>query len=395
MKQGAAAAAGELPGLNALRAIAAAFVVLGHIPMNQGAAGLPAPAWGAFFYRGQPAVLFFFTLSGFLITHLLLREAERTGEISIRRFYIRRMLRIWPLYFLVVALGLLVYKLLLPALGIPHEAAYSWSLALALYTLFLPNLMNALFNVGGILNPLWSIGIEEQFYLFWAPLVRRWRSRLPWVCAAVLGLFLALFVAQATGAFGMQRAKLFVGQLKFHFMAMGALAAWATHTHHERLLSAWPFRNRPAQVALLAVLVVFYFVGFGRAGQIAEELSQLVLYPWLVVNTSVNPRRVIAFDSALLSRLGVVSYGIYMLHMPAIYATSALFRVTTFWRGYPFGYLVAYYAIAIGSTLSAALLSYRFLEAPFLRLKQTKFQGVVVEPGAAVTPLPLSSSAAP
>ena len=105
-----AARSPQFPGLSALRALAALFVVIGHIPLNQAAARIPSPSWGAFFFRGQPAVLFFFTLSGFLITYLLLAEHEATGTISVRSFYIRRALRIWPLYFSVVAFGLLFYN---------------------------------------------------------------------------------------------------------------------------------------------------------------------------------------------------------------------------------------------------------------------------------------------
>lgn len=368
-----AAPPATLPGLDTLRALAALFVVLGHIPMNQAGAGLPAPAWGAFFFRGQPAVLFFFTLSGFLITYLLLLERRRTGTISVRRFYLRRVLRIWPLYFAVVALGLVVYKVLLPWLGIPHPADYAVGTAVLLYVCFLPNLMNALTPVGGILNPLWSIGIEEQFYLGWAPAVRRGARHLPWICLAVFAVFFGVFVASTANVFGTARAKLFTGQLKFHFMAAGAFAAWLLHTRPERLLAGWVFRSRAAQGLLLAAVAAYYFVGFVPGVAILEEALQVFLYAWLVLNTAANPRRIVGFTSRPLARLGVISYGIYMLHMPAVYATSALFRATTFWHGHLVAYLVAYYALAFGSTLLLAALSYRFFERPFLRLKDARF----------------------
>src|SRR5215203_4032689 len=156
-------------GLNSLRFFAALFVVIGHIPLNQGSVGLPNPSYGALFFRGAPAVSFFFTLSGFLITYLLLEERRRTGDVDVRSFYLRRVCRIWPLYFAVVFFGLFFYNALLPALGIGYRVEYSLPLAVLLYTFFLPNLMNSLYTVGGILNPSWSIGVEEQFYLFWAP----------------------------------------------------------------------------------------------------------------------------------------------------------------------------------------------------------------------------------
>ena len=77
---------GRFAGLDTLRFIAAIFVVVGHIPLNQASAGLPHPSWGALFFRGAPAVKLFFSLSGFLITYLLLDEMARTG-IRFDRFY--------------------------------------------------------------------------------------------------------------------------------------------------------------------------------------------------------------------------------------------------------------------------------------------------------------------
>ena len=135
-------------GLDPLRFLAALFVVIGHIPLNQASRHLPSPSYGALFFRGAPAVSFFFTLSGFLITYLLLVEIRRTGTVAVRKFYLRRVLRIWPLYFAVVAFGLVFYNLILPAAGIPYRVEYSIATAALLYVCFLPNLMNSLYTVG-------------------------------------------------------------------------------------------------------------------------------------------------------------------------------------------------------------------------------------------------------
>ena len=132
----------------------------------------------------------------------LLAERERTGTISVRAFYLRRVCRIWPLYFAVVAFGLIFYNALLPKLGITYPVAYSIPTAVVLYSFFLPNLMNSLYTVGGILNPLWSIGIEEQYYLAWAPAVKRWHARLPWLLGGILAVSLVLFGLCASGFFG-------------------------------------------------------------------------------------------------------------------------------------------------------------------------------------------------
>ncbi len=366
-------------GLDSLRFLAAFFVVIGHIPLNQASGGLPHPSYGALFFRGAPAVAFFFTLSGFLITYLLLTEQQRTGTIAVRKFYLRRVLRIWPLYFAVVVFGLAFYNLLLPAIGISYTVSYSVPLAAILYLFFLPNLMNSLYTVGGILNPLWSIGIEEQFYLVWAPAVKRWSARLPRLLALVFAVSLAIFVLNQLEVFGPGRARMFFGQLKFHFMAIGGFAAWALIERRDRFLGSWPFASRTAQWLLLALLADYYLFNWAHWGGYVEELFQLTLYPWLIVNTAANPFRILSFHSRsrfgrAFEHLGVISYGIYMLHMVAVYATTALFQRTSWWHGQPLAiYCVAFYGLAVSTTLLLAHLSYRFFESPFLRLKERNF----------------------
>jgi peptidoglycan/LPS O-acetylase OafA/YrhL len=361
-------------GLDSLRFLAALFVVLDHIPMNQGSVGLPNPNWGALFYRGASAVAFFFTLSGFLITFLLLAERRRTGTIGVGRFYLRRACRIWPLYFAIVLLGLAFYNGLLPRLGIHYPIDYDLGTAVLLYTLFLPNVMNGLYRVGGILNPLWSIGVEEQFYLCWAPALKRFHRVLPRLAWGLMAVSLGVCWLNHFRVFGVGPAQMIVGQLRFHFMATGALAAWALHHHRERLLALPPFASRAVQVVLLALLAEYYLTGRLSWGWFGEEIVQLVLYGWLIVTVAANPRNVVRIANPLFEFLGTISYGIYMWHMVTVYGTSALFRALhRDWQGHLALYCLAYYAIALGATVLIAWLSYRWLEQPFLRLKDRRY----------------------
>lgn len=361
-------------GLDSLRFLAAFFVVLDHIPLNQESVGLPHPEYGALFFRGSFAVCFFFALSGFLITYLLLDEARRTGGIRVRSFYLRRVCRIWPLYFAVIGGGLVFYNVVLPRTGIAYPVSYRLGTAVALYALLLPNLMNSLYTVGGILNPTWSIGVEEQFYLVWAPVVKRLRERLPIVCWTVLAVSLGVFCAAHLDVFGAREWKRFAEQLKFHYMAAGALCAWAMMRRREAVL-AWPvFSRRAVQVVLLVLLLDLYLTNFLPWGWFGEELAQLALYSWLVVTVAAAPAgNVVRLGGRALEHLGRISYGIYMLHMPAVYAASELFRRTAWWHGRPVLYCAAYYVLAMGLTWLLAEASHRWFEMPFLRLKDRRY----------------------
>jgi peptidoglycan/LPS O-acetylase OafA/YrhL len=374
----------HFPGLNSLRFYAAFCVLLGHIPLNQSSLGLPYPHYGAIFFRGAPAVCFFFSLSGFLITWLLLKEIRKTGEVDVRSFYLRRICRIWPLYFLIVFFGLAFYNLLLPRIGIQYPVEYSIPFALLLYTFLLPNLMNSLYSVGGILNPLWSIGVEEQFYLAWAPTVKRFHRVLPRLCWMVLAVSLLVFCLSYWNVFGQQEMKKFTGQLEIHFMAAGALAAWALSRHRERFLALPVFASRPLQIVFAALLLDFYLLSFVPWGWFGSEIAQIVLYTWLIVNVAANPRNVLRVENRATDYLGTISYGVYMFHMIAVYATSYTFQRWRWWEGQPLvAYIATYYAMAIGLTILLATLSYHGFEKPFLRIKDRRFTKVPSEPRSA------------
>lgn len=114
-------------GLNALRFFAASLVVLHHTATIGKKDGLfDLCDWGLF-RNGANAVNFFFVLSGFLITYLLLKEHDQTGTISIKQFYLRRVRRIWPLYFLLIIIGTLLLPLAFGLVGIDYQMPYTLS----------------------------------------------------------------------------------------------------------------------------------------------------------------------------------------------------------------------------------------------------------------------------
>lgn len=112
-------------------------------------------------YKGVLGVNFFFVLSGFLITYLLLEEKAATGKIDILAFYMRRVLRIWPLYYFVIFVGFVLIPYVQSRLGQPTPESAN----LFQYLFFIGNFGDK--PTSAVLGILWSIAVEEQFYLVW------------------------------------------------------------------------------------------------------------------------------------------------------------------------------------------------------------------------------------
>ena len=362
-------------GLNGLRFLAAALVVVMHIHNNMGISGLPQlPAFPVLF-KGLYAVSFFFVLSGFLITWLLLQERERTGSNGIKKFYLRRVFRIWPLYFIAIAMGCLFYWYLAPALHLSFESGYPHGLALLLYAFFMANLMNSLYHVGGILHITWSIAVEEQFYLFWAPLVRSLHRRLPALIVTVTLLSLVLHVTNTLNVFNFSKGvQGFISTLQFHYMGFGAACAWLLYKYESRLQNLAIFRKKSIQFFLLGLLGAFFFL-YKRSmwGEIIVPLPLACLFGWLILNVAANPNRIISLDNKPLNYLGKISYGIYMYHMPVVYATAFLFQRTPLICAHPWLYFPAYFGTVFLVTCGIASASYFGLERPLLNYSK-RFQ---------------------
>ena len=173
------------------------MVVIHHIEQYKNIFGLQN-YWtnGTIRNLGHKGVTLFFVLSGFLITFLLLKEKEETKSINIKYFYIRRILRIWPLYFLIVLSSIFIF----PYFSFFRSDATSiidnnFIYILLLSITILPNV--TLFKFGAIpfSSQAWSIGVEEQFYLFWPLLIKYIKN----LYLTLISIIIVLFVLQNCG----------------------------------------------------------------------------------------------------------------------------------------------------------------------------------------------------
>ncbi len=338
----------HFPGLTELRALAAYAVVFAHIDQHGDRFGLtPIGLEGS--GLASHAVTLFFVLSGFLITYLLAEEKRFKGNISIRKFYVRRILRIWPVYYLAVA-GCLVYYLLTH----PSSSTDFW-VSLSLYFFLLPNLAYTLsLGLAGII-PLWSVGVEEQFYLVW-PWVVRYSKSLLKVLSGIIVVYLAtrifLYEVRPTSGF-----YVLVSLTRIDCMAIGGLFS-LIHTSDARRIQSW-VTSRLAQILAIALLVLVPFTSLKLYAQLEFELIAICSGIW-IYNCALNPHSIIRVGNPILRWLGTISYGVYVYHMAVIYCLGPWLR------GQPS--VVVHFAVVGGVSLVATI-SYQLMESPLLRLK--------------------------
>jgi peptidoglycan/LPS O-acetylase OafA/YrhL len=356
-----------LYGLNTLRFLAAIFIIAMHIQNNQKVAGLPQFSEYAFLYKG--AVSFFFTLSGFLITYIRVGEYQKTGTVNIKRFLSNRFARLAPLYYVIIAAGLLFYWVVVPYLNMESYTDYDLSVAIPLYALFLSNLANSMFHVGGALYVSWSIGVQEQFYWLLLPFMK-WRfKQLPAFLITVIVLSVFFSIGNAYDLFGFSEpVKAFVHTLRFHYMAIGALLGYYLFQDRDKLLGLWIFSKPWLQAVLFLTLAGWYaFETDSLFVKNTVTLPLSLLYGWLIINVGANPKNIIKIDNKLFDWIGQRTFGVYMMHMFVVYGVSFFFTKTQlFFDTFPL-YISLYYIMVFGITILLAHISFTYFELPIMR----------------------------
>jgi peptidoglycan/LPS O-acetylase OafA/YrhL len=317
---------------------------------------------------GTFGVDLFFALSAYLITELLLREYRKRGTVAIRDFYVRRILRIWPLY-------LFVLLLLRPVLNrISPDVEQLGGKYLLGFLLFSGNWVCAFLGWPHThLALLWSVSIEEQFYLSWPLVVKHLERYLGPICG---GLIVVAFVMRAVLVLhNAPYWSMWCNTLaRLDPIAGGALLAVVLRGKSLSLPKA-------LRLALAAGGLFFIFLA-GWKGN-AVGLPALWTFPLVALGCVMTILGVLQPSEAQRSYgrvagafvyLGRISYGLYVYHGVALYyATTA----TSSWSIRILGMLGS-----MALTLLAAAASYQFLELPFLRLKR-RFSYVLSAPDAA------------
>lgn len=361
-------------GLNGLRFFAAIAVVITHIELIKYQAGY-SEIWKnnkLVFELGSLGVIFFFVLSGFLITYLLLQEKKVTQTIAVKKFYLRRILRIWPLYYLIVLLGFLVLPHIHfidnPYLNKFMDANFTPNFIL--YLLFLPNLAFAMFKAVPHIGQTWSIGVEEQFYVLWPLIVKHSRNILR-ALMLVIGILVTLKVIvlilckQMPDNAALKVIKPFLAMTKMESMAIGGIGAYYLFTGHEKI--KWFYNNVLMLVSFVLIVLLVFFTP--PVIQDAIYLVYSVLFLVIILNVSSNPDCILKLENKLFRMLGNISYGLYMYHLVVIAFVFAGLKSLGMEINDSVSSQLTVYALTILLTILIAWLSYSYFEKWFLDLK--------------------------
>jgi peptidoglycan/LPS O-acetylase OafA/YrhL len=353
--------------LDGIRAVAVVFVILFHC---------------GFFHPGWIGVQIFFTLSGFLITRILL--ADRTSPFSayLARFYWRRALRIFPLYLFFLLAAAVCWWMS----GVPASFGTDWPY-LFTYTANFARIRDA--DLGPVFVHVWSLAVEEQFYLLWPLLLyllplKAFKASVAAILFLAPALRLALFVGLRHAGHDSDYAGKLAYVLpftQFDAFAIGAsIPLWGLD-RIKRAGSLFLAALGLAGVAGLANVLAGHLLrggvdkwAFGYPMYLVDAYGYVWGYSLLnlvsalgIVCTLQKLRPATLLENPFLVRIGKVSYGVYIYHLPLLVVGHwCLARLGFRWNPLSTG---VFFVVYLAAVLAVAEASFRWLESPFLRLK--------------------------
>lgn len=364
------------PGLNGLRFWAAFLVILHHVEQFKLWQKMPNLFRNTFFEAiGHQGVSLFFVLSGFLITYLLLAEYEKTHHIAIKNFYIRRILRIWPLYYLIMIIGFFILPRFIN-IGPVAQLDEHFTLKVFLFMFMLPNVLRVTEAPIVGANQAWSVGVEEQFYIIWPLLVRTFRKVLLkfLFIFIILKFSVTIFMAMSLDHFlspdykymmYLRTIQRFWDLLQIEQMSFGAIGAYVLFYKKEKILKA--IYHPLCQILMAVGIVIILTVRFKFIGQ---TLFDALLFTILILNVSTNEKFVLKLENPMYSYLGNISYGIYMFHTVCIALVFTILQKTGMDQGNWYIFNALLYVSSVILTILVAGLSYKYFESFFLKQKE-------------------------
>ena len=355
---------GHIAALDGLRGVAILLVLFYHYGASGLGFGMTSPIL-SMSHVGWIGVDLFFVLSGFLITGIL--YDSRTGPRYLRNFYVRRILRIFPLYFTALIIVMI--------LSVLWSSAGIWGTANPLWiALFLTNAIAAFAGPDsvGVLGHFWSLAIEEHFYLFW-PFVVAWGSRRRLVAVCLSIIILSFTARCAAVLYGLSPdAVYFLTPFRIDALAAGAVISLAIRGPlgiEGLIIPAWVLGS----ISLVCLLVLTLLCnGLPYSDPMVQMLGYsllaLMFGSVILIGLTWSPATTL-FENSILRWFGKYSYGLYVWHpiVNSLLFYAGLKELLGIDNKYEHS---AFLVLGFSLSVAVALLSYHLLEMPFLRLKK-------------------------
>ncbi|MFO0937785.1 MAG: acyltransferase [Gemmataceae bacterium] len=342
----------QLPSLDGIRAVCIVFVIGAHANRSH---NFPAHWIGisGYIFNGSLGVHIFFVLSGFLITYLLLKEEDREGSVSLKNFYIRRCFRILPVFIAYISA-----LACLEALTSLEISRYQY---VSSFT-FTKNYWQSTWIDGH----LWSLSVEEQFYLFWPVLFvfapKKWRFFSATILITSAPVFRVWFyVAKWSGL------KLYSFMTNMDSLMIGsatALLVWSCPQIVERILSWRPWLGRLIAIAIVYVIWVLQLNFLAGIFTVPFAITvQATAAAYLIASYSLKGGGIgfVLLNFRPIRYFGILSYSIYIWQQPFFSQPSTFGVDKTLVLDFPFN---------IAFAISVSAISYHCLEKPLLGIRK-------------------------
>lgn len=362
--------------LDALRFVAFLFIFLGHALDTDSEVIRDSSVYGwvknYVYIFGKTGFSFAFVLSSYINTWVILEERQQAGRFKPWLYYVRRAIRIWPLYFLVLFIGFVLLPLGMEWIGEPYEEVGNpWYFILFVGNFFL---IEHGWTHSPIISVLWSVSVEEQFYIFWPFLLIVFRRNEKWLFA----ILLLLFGVTTWHYYGTDVNLWFHTLFLLGDIALGALFAFISFNKNwgfERLESL--SRNSILGIYLLFILsLLFYHWLFdsgllpGAVNLIVEKLFYAVILSFFIFEQNFCKNSFFKFGRLrTITYLGMISYGLFCFHEIGLLLGNR-FLLHFGWENDVWAFLILKPIVAFALIMPFAALSWHYFEKPLLGLKK-------------------------